>query len=394
MVVTSGMAAGGWTDRREYDEVLAIRSEATPQKRLELLNQWSQNYPKSALAMARNALYLSTYESLGDSAHMLDASRAILSLQPDSAVGLYWSTVLIPLSANPKPQLLDDAAKSARKLLAGANGVVSGAGAGADQQKEKAGIEVLAHRALGWIEWQRGNYTEAEKELRAGLQVDPKNGELTEWLGVVLALQKEKVVPGLWQLSRAGSLRESGALPDEQRLRVNALTERIYISYHGAADGLDQLRDGAAKAAATPDGFNIESAAVIAARRMDEEMERKDPQLFAWIKIKRELDGEKGQRYFEGILQTEPLPKLRGTVIKCTPETRPTEVVVGLTNGVTEEATLKVSPALKNGAEIGTVIEFDAGSAVAFQKDPFNLTVQLDPAKITGWPEKGPARKK
>jgi hypothetical protein len=33
-------AAAGWTDRGEYDLVMGIRSEASAQKRVELLDRW------------------------------------------------------------------------------------------------------------------------------------------------------------------------------------------------------------------------------------------------------------------------------------------------------------------------------------------------------------------
>jgi hypothetical protein len=41
------MSAAQWTDRAEYDLVLAIRSEATASKRLALLEQWKAKYPAS-----------------------------------------------------------------------------------------------------------------------------------------------------------------------------------------------------------------------------------------------------------------------------------------------------------------------------------------------------------
>lgn len=386
-LASAAYGASAWTDRREYNEVLAIRSEAAPLKRLDLLNQWRKDYPKSALAQARNQLFLSTYQSLGDPAKMLDSALAMLAAQPDNPVGLYWCTVLVPLASNPRPEVLEIGAQASRKILAGLDALFADSKRppsvlSAAWEKQKVSTELLAHRALGWIEWQRSNYPEAEKELTAGLRKDPANAELAAWLGIVLSLQKEKVVPAVWQFSRAGSLRQAGALPDDRRLQFNGLAESVYVSYHGAPDGLDQIRAKAAQEPFAPADLAVESAGVIAARRMDEEMERTNPQLFAWVKIKREL-------LRTDTLPAGPLPKLKGMVISCTPANRPAQVVLGLTNAVNEEVTLKLSTPLKNDAEPGTEIEFDEGTAAAFQREPFNLTIQVEPAKITGWPAKG-----
>src|SRR5260370_24096087 len=59
-----------WTDRDEYDLVLNIRAEAAPQKRLALLDQWKAKYPKTELQQVRQELYLTAWQSLGDSPAM------------------------------------------------------------------------------------------------------------------------------------------------------------------------------------------------------------------------------------------------------------------------------------------------------------------------------------
>src|ERR1700733_10834105 len=86
------VAAADWTDRKEYDLVLTIRSESSPEKRLALLDTWSKSYPHTALARARQELYLSTYDSQGDRQHMFGIAKQMLATEPNNPVGLYWLT--------------------------------------------------------------------------------------------------------------------------------------------------------------------------------------------------------------------------------------------------------------------------------------------------------------
>src|ERR1035437_9613032 len=80
----AGAAATKWTDRGEYDLVLTIRAEAAPQKRLALLDQWKAKYPKTELQQVRQELYLSAWQSLGDSTRMLALARGMISAGADN----------------------------------------------------------------------------------------------------------------------------------------------------------------------------------------------------------------------------------------------------------------------------------------------------------------------
>lgn len=362
VLLTTPLLGAAWTDRAEYDLVLNIRAEAAPQKQLALLDQWKAKYPKSELRQIRRELYLSAYHSVGDSGHMLEVTREMLADEHNNPVGVYWLTLLAPGAKNPSPELWEAGEKAARQLLT---------------DKQNPGLELLAHRTLAWIQWQRADYPSAEQELVTAVKLDPKNVELSAWLGLVLGLEKrpEKQVPALWQLARASSLRP-----------MNTLLEHMYTSYHGEPDGLDQLRTAAAASVFPPEGFNIESAAVIAARRAEEELNRTNPALAAWNRIRKQLESADGEKYFNEILKTAPLPRLKGTVIRCTPANRPTEAILGMSNAAAEEVRLKFSAAMPK-AEPGIEVEFE-GTADAYSLAPFSLTVWVTTDKVFGWPSK------
>lgn len=391
LLAAGAWAMAGWTDRKEYDLVLQIRVEASPQKQLELLNQWKQQYPKSEMRQVRRELLITAYQAMNDNAHIFETAREIVDEQPDSLVGVYWCTLLVPQMRDAKPATLAIGEKSARQLLAKLDTYFAPARkpadlADADWQKQKTAAQLLANRTLGWVQWQSGDLAGAEKTFTGYLQQEPKSAEITSWLGYVLEYEN-RPIPAAWQLSRAAAMQQDGALPDMLRRQVGDLADHIYTSYHGDVDGLDKLKTAAAASPFPPADFQVESAEVIKQRKAEEELNRLDPELGAWMRISKQLAGADGEKYFIETLKTSPLPKLRGTVIRCTPPAKPNEIVLGLTSPTAEEVLLKVNTPFAHGAEPGTQIEFQ-GLADTFVKDPFRLTIVADQENITGWPER------
>ncbi len=395
-LAANAWAAPGWTDRKEYDLALKIRVEASPQKQLEMLKQWTQQYPKSEMRQMRRELFLAAYQASGDNASMFGVAGEMTAEQPDNLVGVYWCTLLTPEMKDAKPETLAAGEKAAQQLLAKLD-VYFAANQkpkempDADWRNQKAAAELLANRTTGWVEWQRGNFPAAEKTFTAYLQKDPKSAEITSWLGYVLAAE-DRLVPAAWQLSRAASLKGDGALAEAWRRQVDELSERLYANYHGALDGVEKLKAGAIAAAFPPADFQVESAEVIRQRRAEEQLNQADPELGAWLRISRQLNGPDGDKYFTDTLKPAPLPKLRGTIVRCNPATKPNEIVLGVSSATAEEVTLRVSTPFPYAADPGTVIEFQ-GTADAFVKTPFSLTVLADPANVSGWPDP-PGKKK
>jgi tetratricopeptide (TPR) repeat protein len=379
-----------WTDRSEYDLVLTIRAEATPQKRLTLLDQWKVKYPQSELRQVRRELYLAAYQELSDNNHMLDVAKEMVTEQPDNFVGAYWCTLLIPGAKNPTAELWALGQKAAARLMSGTR---PEAVPEAEWAKQKDSAELLGRRLKAWILWQSGDYPAAETEFQTYLSKNPNNAEMTAWYGMSLAAEKqpEKTSLALWQLARAASIKNDQALPEATRRQVGELADRMYASFHGDAEGLEQMRTMAASSAAPPADFKIETAAVVSARKADAEMLRLNPMLATWTNMRRQLDGADGEKYFADTLRPTRLPRLKGTVIRCSPAKKPTEIVLGMSNAVTEEVLLKVASPFARDADPGTEIEFE-GVADSFTKSPFQLTVMAEKDKITGWPEL-PAKK-
>jgi hypothetical protein len=365
--------AQDWTDRAEYDLALAVREQASPAARLSLLDQWKQKYPNSPVKQQRSELVLQTAQSLGDKTRMLEAARELVAGDQNHFAGNYWLTLL---SATPA-----EAETAAKRLLKSAD--LAG-------PKQKTEVLAAAHRTLGWVELQRDNMEAAEKEFHACLGVAPRNAEVSGWLGSLLATQNTpaKQVQGIWHLARASYLDGEGALTANQRRDVRDLLEAAYKTYHGAIDGLDTI--GAAAAAGEtvqpPAGFNIETAAEVAQRKADEEMKAANPQLFEWVLIRRRITGPDGQAEYEKLAQGT-MPLLKGYVIRCDKDPKPTEAILGLQDSSMEEIVLKFETPMPRCAEVGVAVEFE-GKPIALTREPFRLTVSVAASSLQGWPEK------
>jgi hypothetical protein len=378
--------ADTWTDRSEYDLVLGIRSEAAPDRRIALLDQWKQKYPQSALAQYRREMYLFAYQAMGSWSGMLAVAREILAEQPADFVGLYWATVLTPGVKDPDAAALQAGEAAARQLLSGSSEFLkTNAPAGTPKQEEE--LAFGAHRTLGWIAWQRAAYDVAEQEFTTCLRQNPGAAEISSWYGTVLALQKqpEKFAAALWHWAHAVAVQGDSALSRNSRREMETLLEQMYTGYHGGPDGLAELRAAAAAAPFPPTGFQIETAAVLAARRQEEEFNRANPELAAWLRIRKRLDAPDGEAFFDQTLSAAPLPKLKGTLISFTPSRRPAKLVLGLKDALTEEVVLELDTAFPNQAEPGLVLEFE-GTATAFAREPFRVTIRVERTKISGWP--------
>jgi hypothetical protein len=372
-------AAAGWTDRNEYDLVLKIRGEASPQKRLALLEQWKTSYPKTELRNVRNELLIGALQSVGDNVKVLATAREILADRPDNLVGLYWCALLAPESSDRSPEMLSAAEKAALALL---SAKVDDPG----WQKDKAQLELMAHRTLGWVHWQRNEFPAAEEEFTKCLQQNPKDARVSAWYGAMLAAQPqpEKKMVAIWHLSRAASLKDDGALSDAQRRLLAPIADRLYTSYHGSEEGLEGIRVSVLASALPPAGFSIESAAGLAARRAEEELAFRNPQLSAWLKIKKRLESADGESYFAASIRGAELPTLRGTLVRATPTKKPMELVLALSDGTAEEVTLKLSVALPGEVEPGVQFDFQ-GAGDEFIASPFRLVLLSSPDKVNGW---------
>jgi hypothetical protein len=122
-----------------------------------------------------------------------------------------------------------------------------------------------------------------------------------------------------------------------------------------------------------------------------------NPMKTLWVKIlKGGLTGDGGPAFFEGTVKEALLPgsatpgvtKFKGKIVSMTPANRPKEIVLGIDKADVGDATLKFEEALPGKMEVGEELSFE-GKAVAYNKDPFMITFEVEKEQLEGWTGKG-----
>jgi len=173
-----------------------------------------------------------------------------------------------------------------------------------------------------------------------------------------------------------------------QQANVIPYLEKAYQQFHGTdPQGLKELKEMALQSPLPPSAFVIQSAAEIE-RSNQLEFERKHPEWALWTKIKTALSASDGEHYFETELKDSAVPPLQGVVVEAKPECRPTElrIAVVLPNDAENsrpEVLLKLEKPLTGKPETGSEIHW-TGVAKAFSKEPFLLTMEVEPSKVEG----------
>ena len=387
-------------DKGEYDLFQAVTTEQSPQKRLDLLNQWTQKYADTDFKKERLLFYLTTYQQLNKPADMIDTANKILAIDPKDMTALYWLTTLSLSSGSQgdsSPANLDRAEKAAQGMLANLDDTFSDAKkpANADAAawaKAKTGMAAIAHKGLGWVAMVRKNAEPAVNEFKQSLAADPNQGEVLYWLGTTLYGTKDeaKIPEGLFYYARAQQYDGPGALAPAGRTQIDGFLTRAYKGYHGSTEGLDQLKALAKANPTPPPDFKIKSVKEIAQEQVAKENAEAaaDPAGVMWKRIKAELVGANAETYFNGTLKDAGLPELKGKVVSATPAAKPTTIVLAMSDDSTPEVTLKLAEgtAMAGKAEPGTPITFTGAVPKSFTPNPLMVTMEVEKANIKGWP--------
>jgi tetratricopeptide (TPR) repeat protein len=408
-----------WKDRAEYDLYDAITKDINATARLDHLSKWKSQYPQSDYADVRIQIYLITYQQLNRARESVDTGLEILKDHPNdvralSAIVGYVFT-LVPANATElTPQMnsdLDAAEKTATYLLTSLDTVYAKENKPADMKdddwtKAKPDMKAFAQKTVGYIFMERKDYEKAQTELTKALQLDPRQGQVSFWLGGVVLAQNQnhpELQPAaLYHFARAAVYDGTGSLPAADRKQVQDYLTRVYAQYHGSNDGLDKLLASAKNVPLPPAGFTIPSKAEIDKQRIEAEeaAARANPMLALWKSIKAELVGESGAAYFETNMKDAGLPggvngvnQFKGKLVSMTPGVRPKELVLAIENPGVGDVTLKLDSPLAGTMPAGEEIQFE-GVARSYTKAPFMVIFEVEKSKLAGWTGKNDTGKK
>ncbi len=410
-------SAKNWKDTAEYDLYTAIiKPDATPADRLKNLDKWKAAYPTSDYADTRQQIYLITYAAMNNHRAAFDAALEILKTDPNNLAAIQevlgYIRFLEPadtkaaLSAQNKADL-DATEKVARYLLANADTVFAAdkmpqGATPAQWAQAKPTMVNFAEFTLGYIGVEEKDNGKAQAELTKTLQMDPTNAPASSMLATVLLSQQkehpELMPEALFEYARAAGYTGPNALAAPQQKSLADFLTKAYTTYHGSAEGLDQLKALAKANALPPDGFKIKSTVDIEGEKAAAAAAEAaaNPMLALWRTIKTELTGDNGPAYFESSVKDAGLPggangvtKFKGKLVSTTPAVRPKELTLAI-EGAAADVTLKLEEPLPGMMEAGGEISF-SGAAKAYTKDPYMLTFAVSKEDLEGWTGKGPA---
>jgi tetratricopeptide (TPR) repeat protein len=398
-----------WKDQAEYAIYEVLTKTSDPKAWLETLDKWSKQYPQSDYADIRRQTYLEAYRTLDRPREAFSAATEVLKDSPGSLVALSVIVGYVYRLSPATPEDLDTAEKAAAYILGNLDTVYSKDNrppqmSDTEAAKAKPDLKVFAQRTIGWIYYTRKDWEKAEAELTKVLELDPKQGQVSYWLGVAILGQAklDRQSPALYDFARAAAYDGTGAMQPGDRQQVSSYLSTVYKKYHGSEEGLSQLLSTAKSSALPPSGFTIQSKAELDKKRIEAEdaAAKANPMLALWKSIRVELTGDNGSPYFEMNMKDAALPsgangvaKFKGKIVSMTPPARPKELTLAIENPSVADVTLKLDSALPGKMEAGQEIEFE-GIARSYTREPFMVTFDAEKAKIVGWTGKNEVTKK
>jgi hypothetical protein len=349
-------------------------------------------------------MFLISYQQLNRARDAFNMGIEILRGRPNHLRALSAMVGYVYQFKEPTPTDLEVTEKAATHLLTNLDVVYAPANKPAEMKDEdwakaRPEMKVFAQRTLAWIAVQRKDNERTETEALKALALDPNQGQVSYWLAGAMMAQRtakpEKYPLALFHYARAAAYDGPGSLVASDRKSIRDFLGKAYVSYHGSAEGIEELLALAKNNVMPPrEWAGIKTAADISKEKAeaDAAIVKANPMLALWRNIKRERTGGAGQEYFESGMKGALLPgnvvvgvtKFKGKLISITPATRPKELILAIENGETPDVTLKLDGALPGKMEPGGEIEFE-GVAAAFTKDPFMVTFEVEKSKIVGW---------
>jgi outer membrane protein assembly factor BamD (BamD/ComL family) len=404
-------------DQTEYDLYNNAIKDVQSQnftKAIADLDTWKQKYPDSDFKDDREVYYIQALAGAKEPAKAVDAAGKLIDRDlnkvfddpkagPQMVVKVLFTTVVAaPQIPNPTPEEVATAEKAAHMLMeynTKPEGASDADWAKAREQMQTAAKGALMYLALkpGSDAMQKKDYATAEADFQKALQQYPDSGQIAYQLGASEVAQQatdpNKVSMGIYEIARGAALDPAkGGIPDPKaRAEVDAYLKKIYTSWHGSDEGLDQLKQQALASPTPPPGFHIKTATEIATEK-EAEFEKSNPQLALWMKIKAALSDTNGDQYFQSQLKDTAVPQLRGIVVEAKPACHSKELLVAIplpgADGAPQaagapEITLKLDAPLSGKPALNTEFHWE-GIPVAFTRDPFMLTMTVDKSKIEG----------
>jgi hypothetical protein len=353
-------AAPQWKDQGEFDLAQSINKETDPQKKLDLVGQWEQKYPDSALKGQRMLMKMQIESGIAPKALMANAPAADLAAAQKAAQDLVDNLDNYFADTNKPAQLTADQWQGAKQQVA-----------------------LLSHTVLATVAMAKKDAADdatAEAEFKKALEVNPNSAQTSYQLGMLILREKNvaRMPDALFEIARAIGDTGPLALAPQAKQQVDAYLKKAYEGYHGDATGLEDLKKAAMAGALPPAGFHIESVTEIQQKQEGDAaaFAAAHPDLALWRQIRDALKGDGGDKYFEDLkgAQVPPEGQAGFTMFpaKVISQPSPKELLVSV-DGAAGDATLQFDAPLNGMVDAGTALKFK-GVVDSFTKEPYMLT--------------------
>jgi hypothetical protein len=250
-------------DPAEFNSYQMAITQTDPKAKASALEGFLQTYPQSVVKSAVLDLLVDTYQQSGDQDKALGAASRLLQVDPNNMKAIFLSVVIkkSQCGKTQDAQTCDDAAVMAQKGLA----TPKPAGTSDDDwKKQTAATYPIFHSAMALDDAiSKKDFKAAVAEYRTELmlyspEATTSGPGLVDTLQIAEAYAKETppdAVNAVWFYARAWNFAPASFKP-----QIEKKLDYWYKKYHGAMDGLDDVK---AKAAATlfPAGEVMKAAA-------------------------------------------------------------------------------------------------------------------------------------
>jgi hypothetical protein len=256
-------------DPAEFAAYSQAATQTDPKAKAAALESFLQNYPQSVVKNAVLDMLLDSYQSLNDSDRILSASSRLLQVDPNNLKAVLFSVLVKKTQGGQSgdAQTLDDAATLARKGLT----IPKPAKVADDAWKKLTGAAYpIFHSTIALDDVvSKKDFKAAQDEYKAELMLYTDDQSKTTGLIDTLQLAQaysqagaaQDLVQAVWFYARVWDF-----APAAYKAQIEPKLDYYYKKYHGAMDGLDDIKTQAAATTFPPGTLVIKPAATPAER--------------------------------------------------------------------------------------------------------------------------------
>ena len=373
--------------------------------RVEKLEKWKAQFADTDFGPERLQMYLVAYEQANNARAAFDTANTLLKTNPNHPMALPAIMFYVRSLKPAQPADLDLAEQTAYYVWDNLDKIYAAGNkpegkSDADWAKDKNDMKPFPMATLIFVIDARKDNNRAIADYTKILQKDASQAAISNLLARALLKKAqddkkpEEQPLALYHFARASAYTGPNALTAADQATVKTYLTKAYTTYHGSAEGLDQLL-ASAKTNVMPAGdFKIKSTADLAQEQATKEAEdmAKNPMIGLWAKILREpLTKDGGEAYFDMNVKDALLPggangvmKFKGKIVSITPATRPKEIELAIEHAGVADAKLVFEMPLAGKMEVGEELSFE-GKATMFTKEPFMITFDVEKDQLEGW---------